>query len=115
MPSEITYRIRIKPGLYHGYDNRHKPGDELVVGAQEYHAFRDKFILLERIDPADETAVSAFELTDKASVEEIMHAVNDGLITAEDALTFEKARKRPRVTLVAQLETAVHKAIEDGA
>lgn len=102
------YRVRIKPGNKHGCRRQYGPGDELVVSEDEKEAFGDKFVVLAVVEGAAEPADGEgedhpeFDLK-KASAEAVLAAVEDGIVTAEDALKAEAARKRPRKTVLEAL------------
>ncbi len=104
------YQVRIKPNVTHGTRNQHKPGDELVFDEAEVTAFADKVIVLHEIleapqPDADVDPEPEFDLA-KATADDVIAAVSNGIVTAAAALEAENGRSRPRKTVLEALSEA---------
>lgn len=104
------YLVRIKPGVTHGARNQYKPGDELVFDETEVAAFADKAVVLHEIVDAPQPDAQPepepdFDLA-KATADEVITAVANGIITQAAALEAENCRSRPRKTVLEALSEA---------
>ena len=122
--TEKLHKVRIKPGCTHGAQRQHKAGSVIEVTQNELDAFGDKFIVLDRAaadpvgvvetvvttvetetgDQPDQTAddTPAFDLK-TAKMDDVLAAVEAGIVTVDDVLTAEEKRSRPRKSLIAAL------------
>ncbi len=95
-----TYRV--KPGKRHGAGNRYGPGE--LVTLEEAHAagFLDKLELVEEPVAGEQLTVGGFDVV-KATVAEVLAAVEAGTLSVADALEAELAGKQ-RKSLLEALE-----------
>lgn len=103
---------RVRPGFTHGARSQYNAGDTMEYAPEEAAGFADKLELVEVApvptpeqsaiveQPAEETP-AAFDVTG-STVAAVLAAVQDGLITAEDAYEIE-VFNRNRATLVKAL------------
>lgn len=104
-------RYRVKPGFRHGMGKRYGPGDTVEHTEAEAAGFLDKLELVEEAEPEpaqpdtdagdEQTETDGFDVS-QATVDEVIAAVKDGRIAAEDALEAEQAGKQ-RVSLLSWL------------
>jgi hypothetical protein len=91
-------KYRVKPGMRHGAGNQYGPGDEVELTEAEARGFLDKLELVPEEPPFDVAT---------AKVEEVLAAVENGAISAAEAMQAEQAGKG-RKSLIEALEALLN-------
>lgn len=99
---------RVRPGFVHGLKNEYKAGDTLEIEPRAAAGFADKLELVP-VEPAESPVevvpvvgpAQVFDVTG-STVAAVLAAVQNGLITAEEAYEIE-VFNRNRATLVKAL------------
>lgn len=114
----MKYKVQIKPGYKHGVNKQYTGGDEIVVGELELRDFGDKFTNVrpypgEQEVPQDNAEGDADDSDDtdtgfdleSATAKQVLAAVEDGLVSADDALAAEMKRPQPRKSVLEALSS----------